>query len=176
MKIVALDYDKTCIVSSSVKKMPSNEFHPLWFALSQKIPFDFEKNPELRVGKDEFNEMTVKLLNAVSSDCNVKVVIASYGSKQIIDDSFVTLGCREMIDSIFTPSDLGGTDFYGRENKVELLDKIASNYSVERSNIILVDDSLKNIIDADRAGFKTVLCECGITDETITQLVELCKQ
>jgi len=172
MKIVALDYDKTCTLASSIKKMPRCEFHPLWFALNQHTPFDFDKNPELRVGKEEFNSKVKNLLDAVKTK-NAKVIIASYGSKQIIDDSFVSLGCREMIDGIYTPSDLGGVDFHAIENKASMLEKIASDYSVEKSDIILVDDSHKNVFDAHKAGFKTVLCEFGITDEAIDKLVKL---
>jgi histidinol phosphatase-like enzyme len=165
MTVVVIDFDLTLIKDHSMYNLPRGNKEKHDFINAET--FDFDKNTEQRISKELFYKNGLNCIDYLYKK-KIPVIIASFGSKLMIEDSFSQLKLRKKITKILTPRSftINGRkcrDFSRMNNKNKMLDYVKNNYNVEYKDIILIDDRKSNIDGAYLLGCKTIHSKDGFT-------------
>lgn len=98
-------------------------------------------------------------LNSLLDNTRVRLAIASFGRKDIINKALDQVINKEHRDKIIvkTPQDVGGRDWYhpNPANKNKMLEQIAQETGIPFTRMILFDDNKNNLHAAKKIGVET---------------------
>ena len=166
IKIIAFDFDQ-CISAKHT--------------IAEKI----DVNNVNQMSNQEINEMASplfrdskfrELLRYFHSLKTHRYVVTSYGSRYTIVAFLTRLGLVDLFDYILTPASFNLEDGFDQtqilDGKNVMLDAIKKQYSLcDQNQLILMDDSLNNILFAQRANNWAI--QCNPTGATLIDLNKL---
>jgi hypothetical protein len=119
---------------------------------------------QVKVSENDFGlKSPRKDLNAFLDDQRVRLSIASFGRKDIINKALDLVIDEKHRDKIIvkTPQDVGGRDWYhpNPANKNKMIEQIAQETGIPFERTILFDDNSRNLTDTQKIGVASQYAE-----------------
>lgn len=163
-KVIAFDFDLTMTSKHTIAEKITSEMIESMF-LHQIFRL---ASP---LFQDEAFLQTLKIFEAQK----YRLVVTSYGYPDVITAFLKRIGLYPLIDLILTPSSFGLLDGYDQTNNLNgkntMLNFLEGVYYVDRSNILLIDDSNTNVLRANRDGYHAIRCQS--TGATLTDFKQM---
>ena len=122
----------------------------------------------------------LKLIQDMKSK-NIRIMIMSYGYKDIIKKLLKAKGYSNLFELIITPADFNLKEGYDQTKNLDgkniMLNRVRKVYGVNRDNILLVDDSYENIKRACNKGYKVLHVDSGngLTKDMVQSITSFAK-
>jgi len=176
--IIAIDFDNTITKISLPLYILKLQWDLDPDKFSKTIPSIIEEHGLKNIISTPFLDRDfTDYLRTINKD-NIKIIVVSYGVKKGIRLIIEELGLDSIFDSIITPQDLGLKDGYdcfqisdGKNKMIKLAQK---EFGEEYNNVLLVDDSQRNIEQAQKNKYSTSLVkgDKGMTYQNVDDIVK----